>query len=176
MKTLHLLRHTKSDWSDTSSDDFARPLSRRGKRARKAIARHVAGWQVDLVVCSPAARAKATAKPLLQVLGCPVRYDDTVYAADADDLLVITRGLPYDTSSVMVVGHNPSMEDFTELLCGTSPRYPTGALGTLELDIEHWSDTIPGRASLTTLVTPAELTQEPTDPPTIRWPPTPPGN
>ena len=129
MKTLHLLRHTKSDWSDNSFDDFGRPLSRRGKRTRKVIARHVAGWQIDLLVCSPAARARATAKPLIDVLGCPVRYDDTMYAADADDLVVITRGLPENTSSAMFVGHNPSMEEFTALLCGSSPRYPTGALG-----------------------------------------------
>lgn len=161
MKTLHLLRHAKSDWSNASIADFARPLNRRGKRARQVIARHVAGWQIDLVVCSPAARAKATAKPLIDVLGCPVRYDDTMYAADADDLLVITRGLAESTSSVIFVGHNPSMEDFTEMLCGSSPRYPTGALGTLELGVQKWSDTRPGCASLTALVTPAELTATP---------------
>jgi phosphohistidine phosphatase len=158
MKTLHLLRHAKSDWSDTSSDDFARPLNRRGKRARKAIARHVAGWQIDLVVCSPAARTTATAKPLIDVLGCPVRYEDTMYACDADDLLVITRRLPENAASVMFVGHNPSMEDFTAMLCGSSPRYPTGALGTLELGVDNWSETAPGCASLTALVTPAQLT------------------
>jgi phosphohistidine phosphatase len=158
MKTLHLLRHAKSDWSDTSFDDFALPLSRRGKRARKVIARHVAGWQIDLMVCSPAVRATTTAKPLIGVLGCPVRYDDMLYGADADDLLEITRRLPENTSSVIFVGHNPSMEEFTALLCGTSPRYPTGALGTLELDVEHWSDTTPGSASLTVLVTPDQLT------------------
>jgi phosphohistidine phosphatase len=158
MKTVYLLRHAKSDWSETSLDDFARPLSRRGKRARKLIARHVAGWQVDLVVCSPAVRAKATAKPVLDVLGCPVRYDDTLYGADVDDSLVITRTLPDSASSVMFVGHNPSMEEFTALLCGSSPRYPTGALGTLELGIENWNDTTRGCASLVTLITPAQLT------------------
>ena len=125
MKTLHLLRHMKSDWSDTSIDDFARPLNPRGKRARKVIARHVAGWQIDLMVCSPAKRAKATAKPLLDVLRCPVRYDETLYAADADDLLVLTRRLPEYTSAVMLVGHNPSMEELTSMLCGSSPRYPS---------------------------------------------------
>ena len=168
MKILHLLRHAKSDWSDASLDDVARPLSRRGKRARKVIARHVAGWRVDLMVCSPAVRAKATAKPLMDVLDCPVRYDETLYAADADDLLGITRGLPEKASSVMFVGHNPSLEEFTALLCGTSPRYPTGALGTLEFDVEHWSDATGGCATLTALVTPTQLT-EPTDPPAIRW-------
>jgi phosphohistidine phosphatase len=174
MKNLYLLRHAKSDWSDTSIDDFARPLSRRGRRARKLIARHVAGWQIDLVVCSPAARAKATVKPLIGVLSCPVRYDNTMYAADADDLLVITRRLPENTSSVMFVGHNPSVEEFTEMLCGLSPRYPTGALGTLEVGVDNWSDTGPGSASLTGLVTPAQLAEEQGDPPAIRWQAAPP--
>jgi phosphohistidine phosphatase len=163
MKTLYLLRHTKSDWSDSSFDDFARPLSRRGKRARKVIARHVSGWQIDLVVCSPAKRATATAKPLIEVLGCTVRYDDAMYAADADDLLALARRLPEDISSVMFVGHNPSMEEFTAMLCGVSPRYPTGALGTLELAVADWSDTTPGCAVLTALVTPAQLIEQPTD-------------
>jgi phosphohistidine phosphatase len=176
MKTLRLLRHTKSDWSDTSIDDFARPLSRRGKRTRKLIARHAAGWQIDLVVCSPAKRAKATAKPLIDVLGCPIRYDEAMYSADANDLLVITRRLPEITSSVMFVGHNPSMEEFTAMLCGLSPRYPTGALGTLELGVEHWSETSPGCASLTVLVTPAHLAEDLTGPPTIRRLAAPPGN
>jgi phosphohistidine phosphatase len=176
MKTLHLLRHTKSDWSDKSIDDLARPLNARGKRARKLIARHVAGWQIDLVVCSPAKRAQATAKPLVDVLGCPVRYDETMYSADADDLLVITRRLPENTSSVMFVGHNPSLEEFTAMLCGLSSRYPTGALGTLELGVDHWSDTTQRCASLTALVTPAQLAEEQSDPPMMRWPAAPPGS
>jgi phosphohistidine phosphatase len=164
MKTLCLLRHAKSDWSGPSFDDFARPLSRRGKRARTLIARHVTGWTIDLMVCSPAKRATATAKPLIEVLGCPVRYDSAMYAADVDDLLALTRQLPDGSSSVMLVGHNPSMEEFTAMLSGGSPRYPTGALGTLELAVDHWSDTTPGCAALTALVTPAELADAPADP------------
>ena len=156
-KTLHLLRHAKSDWSDTSLDDFARPLSRRGKRARALIARHVAGWRIDLVVCSPATRAKATAKPLVRELNCPIRYDDAMYAADADDLSAIARGLPEHASSVMFVGHNPSIEELTALMCGSTPRYPTGALGTIELGVESWDGTGPGCATLTAFVTPAGL-------------------
>jgi phosphohistidine phosphatase len=155
MKTLHLLRHAKSDWSDDSRPDFARPLSRRGKRARTVIARHVVGWQIDLVVCSPAARARATAKPLIDVLRCPVRYDDAMYGADAQDLLVITRRLPEHCATVMLVGHNPSLEEFTAQLAGSSPPYPTGAIGTLALEIERWSDTEPGCASLTAWFRPA---------------------
>jgi phosphohistidine phosphatase len=116
------------------------------------------------VVCSLAKRARATAKPLIVVLGCPVRYDEEMYGADADDLLVITRQLLASTSSVMFVGHNPSLEDFTAMLCGSSPRYPTGALGTLSLGVAHWSRTGPGCATLAALDTPAQLAEGPTEP------------
>ena len=91
------------------------------------------------------------------MLGCPVRFDDSMYGAGADDLLALTRRLPEDTSSVMFVGHNPGTEEFTEMLCGSSPRYPTAALGTLELRIDRWDDATPRCASLTALVTPAQL-------------------
>ena len=64
----------------------------------------------------------------------------------------------------MLVGHNPSMEEFTAMLGGGSPRYPTGALGTLALAVDHWSDTTPGCAALTALVTPAQLAEAPADP------------
>jgi phosphohistidine phosphatase len=155
MKTLYLLRHAKSDWSDPALDDFSRPLNRRGKRARKVIARHVVGWNVDLVVCSPAKRAVATAKLVIEVLECPVHYDDAMYGADADDLLALTRHLPERVSAVMLVGHNPSMEEYTTMLCDSSPRYPTGALGTLELAVEQWTEVAPRCGSLSALATPA---------------------
>src|SRR5207245_2758976 len=81
MKTLHLLRHAKSDWSEPAVADHDRPLNRRGKRARTIVATHVAGWQVDLVVCSTARRARQTAKPVVAVLGCRVQYEEALYAA-----------------------------------------------------------------------------------------------
>ena len=159
MKTLHLLRHAKSDWSNSTLDDHDRPLNRRGTGARQLIARHVAGWRVDLVVCSTAVRARATAEPVVAALDSPVRYEDLMYTADADDLLVITRGLPEDAATAMLVGHNPTMEEFTALLCGSSPRYPTAALGTIELSVDAWADTAPGSGTLATHVTPAQLSE-----------------
>jgi phosphohistidine phosphatase len=155
MKTLHLLRHAKAKSPETAVDDFSRTLNPRGERAARAIAEHVAGWSVDLVVCSPAARARATAAPVVEALGCPVRYEDSIYEARPDDLLLVTRGLSDDAASVMLVGHNPTFEDFTALLCGSSPEYPTGALGTLSLAIEQWSDAAAGCATLDALFTPA---------------------
>ncbi len=157
MKTLHLLRHAKSDWSDSGIADHERPLNRRGKQARKAVAEHVTDWKVDLVVCSTARRARATVKPVVEVLGCPVRYDDDLYAATAGGLLAVVRDLHDRDDAVMLVGHNPSMEEFTELLCGKSPEYPTAALGTITLQIDDWNEIAAGRGTLAAFVTPAQL-------------------
>ncbi len=157
MKTLYLLRHAKSDWSDPSLDDHDRPLNRRGKRAREQIAAHVAGWPVDLVVCSTAVRARATAKPVVTTLGCEVQFDPAIYEASAGDLLDVVQHLPNEASAVMLVGHNPGFEVLTSVLCGDSPAYPTAALGTITLDVPRWADAEPGSGRLVGLVTPAEL-------------------
>ena len=69
MKTLHLLRHAKSDWSEPAVADHDRPLNRRGKRARSVVAEHVAGWNVDLVVCSTTRHARQSAKPVGRGVG-----------------------------------------------------------------------------------------------------------
>ena len=157
MKTLHLLRHAKSDWSDSALPDHDRPLNKRGKRARTTVARHVAGWKVDLVVCSTARRARDTAKPVVKALGCPVQYADALYAADAAGLLAVVRGIDDKDDAVMLVGHNPSIEELTELLCAQSPAYPTAALGTVDLTVDRWADVAPGCGTLAAFVTPAEL-------------------
>jgi phosphohistidine phosphatase len=157
VKTLHLLRHAKSDWSDASLSDHERPLNRRGKRARKMIQEHIDGWTVDLVICSTARRARATARPVIEALGCPARYEDAIYAASGRELLELARALPDDYNTVMLVGHNPSLEELTTTLCGSSPRYPTAALGTIELTIKRWADIAPGCGTVAAYVTPAEL-------------------
>jgi phosphohistidine phosphatase len=157
VKTLHLLRHAKSDWSGEGVADHERPLNGRGKRSRLEIAEHVKDWTVDLVVCSTARRARATAKPVVEALGCPVRYDDALYEATPGALLTVVQGLADDDASVMLVGHNPTMEELTELLCASSPEYPTAALGTIELAVDTWSEVAPGCGTLAAFVTPALL-------------------
>jgi phosphohistidine phosphatase len=157
VKTLHLLRHTKSDWSDPGLADHDRPLNERGKRARKVIARHVRGWPVDLVVCSTAVRARATAKPVIEALHAPVVYESAIYEAHVSELLDVVQALPDDAATVLMVGHNPGFEDLTFVLCGTTPPYPTGGLGTIELAVDRWSAAGPGTGTVVAHVNPAEL-------------------
>ncbi len=154
MKTLHLLRHAKSDWSDPALADHDRPLNKRGKRARREVAEHVDGWDVDLVVCSTARRTRQTSKPVVAALACPVRHEERLYAASTDDVLAVVRMLPDECDTVMLVGHNPSMEEVTFELCGKSPVYPTAALGTVELAVDTWSEVAPGVGTLESFYSP----------------------
>jgi len=157
VKTLHLLRHAKSDWGDAALPDHDRPLNKRGRRTRALVAEHVTGWRVDLVVCSTARRARSTAKPIVKALGCRARYDDALYATDADGLLAVVRALDEEDGVVMLVGHNPSLEELSALLCGQSPIYPTAAVGTIDLAVDRWAEVSPGCGTLTAFVTPADL-------------------
>ncbi len=157
MKTLHLLRHAKSDWSDPSLDDHDRPLNARGRRARLAVARHVEGWPVDLVVCSTAVRAQETAEPVVEALASPVVFERGIYEAGTSSLLDVVRALPDEASTVLLVGHNPGFEGLTAVLCGTTPAYPTAAIGTITIDVARWVDVDPGTGRLVAHVTPADL-------------------
>jgi len=154
MKTLYLLRHAKSDWSDPAIADRDRPLSPRGKRARLAVANHIAGWKVDRVVCSPARRARATAKPVVKMLRCPVSYESAVYDAVPERLFDTIRAWSDRDESVMLVGHNPSLEELAAILCDHAPLFPTAALATVKLAIERWPEVTAGCGTLTAFFVP----------------------
>ena len=114
MKRLYLLRHAKSSWKDTSLPDHDRPLSGRGRRAAKAIARHLREQDLEpqLVLCSTARRARETLERIQPALGAAtVEFEHDLYAASADALLERLRRVPDTVASVMLIGHNPGLQD-----------------------------------------------------------------
>src|SRR5437667_8389537 len=98
MKTLLLLRHAKSDWGDTSLRDFDRPLAPRGQRDAPRIggALRKRGAVPDLIVSSPAARARGTIEAVRQAakLANEIEFDEAVYGASSAELLKLIRRLP----------------------------------------------------------------------------------
>ena len=86
-----------------------------------------------------------------------MQYDEALYAAVPSRLLEVVRTLPDSKRSAMLVGHNPSLEEFTAMLCGQSPNYPTAALGTIELSIDTWGEVTPGCGTLAAFITPRQL-------------------
>src|SRR4051812_49115414 len=161
VKRLYLLRHAKSSWKDPDLRDHDRPLNGRGRRAAKAMARHLRAEGIDpeLVLCSPAARARQTLERIEPALGVrAVTVEPRLYGADAETLLALVRALPEGVGSAMVIAHNPGLEDLARLLAGDGPdRYPTGALATLTFAGPRWADLAAGQAELTAFVRPRDL-------------------
>jgi phosphohistidine phosphatase len=167
MHLLYLLRHAKSSWAETGLADHDRPLAPRGRRAAKKMARHFreAGVRPALVLCSSARRAGDTLKRIDAVLpqGTEVRIEDRLYGASDQDLLDLLRELPDEVPSVMLVGHNPGLEDLASRLAGAESRarlqqkFPTGALATLAIPGPGWTSLEEGAAELVDFVVPKEL-------------------
>jgi phosphohistidine phosphatase len=141
-RTLVVVRHAKSDWPRGVADD-ERPLADRGRRDAPAIGRWLAGHmgRVDLVVCSPATRARQTWQLASAELEPkpPVREDHRVYGAGPARLLSVLAELPDEVSSVVLVGHNPGLADLVELICGETRELKTSAVAVLRWP-GSWAD------------------------------------
>jgi phosphohistidine phosphatase len=146
MKELLLLRHGKSDWSINASD-FDRPLKKRGTRNAKQIGVWLSEQQLqpDLVISSPANRALSTAEIVASEMSIPVhsiQTDNRIYGADLDDLLLILSEIPSTIDRVMLVGHNPDLEELVEYfvpdiqIAPDGKLVPTATLVHLQLDQE----------------------------------------
>jgi phosphohistidine phosphatase len=135
-RTLILLRHAKSDWSGGEAD-IDRPLGKRGRRQAPDAGRWLAASidSIDLAVVSPANRARSTWDLVSAELEVPptTRIDDRVYTDSEGGLLGVVRGLPDDVETVVLVGHNPGLEDLVSLLTGESVPMPTSALAVIEV-------------------------------------------
>jgi phosphohistidine phosphatase len=157
-RRLVLVRHAKSAWPD-GVRDVDRPLAGRGRREAPAIGQwlreHVP--EVDLVVCSTAKRATQTWKRAAGELSDEpkVRRDDRVYAAPVKVLLAVVRELPGKARTVVVVGHNPGLEELVELLTGTPQVLKTSAVAVLA-GTGDWKDAGWHWAKLETLATPRD--------------------
>lgn len=143
MKRLLILRHAKSSWSDQDRDDFDRPLNARGKADALTVGQHLASRELtpDLILCSSARRTRKTAKRIAEVLACKDRVHklDAFYLAPAETYLETLRELPEQLACVLVIGHNPGIEDFVSRLTGEPRAMTTAALAVVALPIDHWS-------------------------------------
>ncbi|MEA3418054.1 MAG: histidine phosphatase family protein [Campylobacterota bacterium] len=110
-KTLYLLRHAKSSWKDLSIRDFNRPLNKRGKRDAPFMAKLMQkkGIHPDIILSSPAKRAKTTAKHFAKALESELLLDEAIYEASPSTLRRVIREAFGSYDEVMLVGHNPSL-------------------------------------------------------------------
>ena len=144
MRTLLLQRHAKSDWSNPELADHDRPLNQRGKRNAERMGRVLKDEDLmpDLILTSTAKRARQTAKRVVGAGGYSGTVEETraLYLANPPGYAAAIRKVQDDCSRVMVVGHNPGLEEFVEQLTKTAIRLPTAALVQIELPLERWRD------------------------------------
>jgi phosphohistidine phosphatase len=144
MKTIYLIRHAKSSWSDPDLDDFERPLNKRGRRDLAFLAERLAELKVepDVVLSSPATRAALTARFIADAIHYPatgIRYREAAYMAGIDGLLQATVELEEAVNTAIIVGHNPALTDFATYLRGREVEdIRTCGLFGAELGIPSW--------------------------------------
>lgn len=171
MKILGLFRHAKSDWQDPRARDFDRPLNARGRKGAAIMGKHVQdhGVRWERMLSSPAIRCAETIEIACQAAGQPVavQWDRRIYLASSVTLADLLREQSGDPASILMVGHNPGLEDLVFDLVpddGSSPlrdvveeKFPTASFAVLELDIESWADLRDRCARLVHLTRPRDL-------------------
>ena len=170
MLTLSLLRHAKSSWDDPALEDFDRPLSKRGETAAPRMGAYMAaqGLRPDLVLCSPAVRARQTLDLVLARLsGSPtVTYEDGFYLAAPSVLLARIRKIAAKVHHALIVGHDPGIQGLAlELshagkaagMAALRAKFPTAALAVIRFQDGAWSKVATGKGRLDLFVTPKSL-------------------
>ena len=168
-KRLFLLRHAKSSWDDPGLDDHERPLAPRGRRAVMVLGEHLRENDIQpvQVLCSTSRRTRETLEGVAP--GGETLIEPELYQADAEQLLERLRRISDDVDSVMVIGHNPTLQITALRLSQAggsngdgshraqiSQKFPTGALATLSFDC-RWSELGPGCARLVDYVRPKAI-------------------
>ena len=145
MKTLLLMRHAKSDWSNPALSDADRPLNKRGKKAAVLMGQ----WLTDhhylpnYVICSTAQRTRETLGRIrlsAEIAGKDIKYEKKLYQATLPTLLQTLENSPWQKGTIMLLGHNPEMESLLNYLCDgnikpskTGKLFPTGSIAVIHL-------------------------------------------
>jgi len=169
-RELLLLRHGKSDW-DTDVDDYHRPLKDRGKRGAQRVGVWLAQQQrvPDYIVSSPAERALVTAEKACKAMGNGaqgIQRDNRIYAAGVDELLTVLSDCPPDAGRVLLVGHNPGLEELLDWLVSDAVAasddgklLPTATLAIVKMPSD-WQTLIAGCARLDSITRPGMLPEK----------------
>ncbi len=171
MKTLTLLRHAKSSWDDLTARDFDRPLNGRGRRAARRIGEEMRrlGFSFDQVIASPAERVVETLKEVEAGYGAPLRpaFDRRIYLASAEALLEVVHAADDSAATLLLIGHNPGLENLALLLGQAGPlraeivlKYPTATLTEIGFAADRWAGVQAGKGEIARFIRPRDLDPE----------------
>lgn len=170
MKTLYLLRHAKAVPTEPDMDDIERPLAERGRDDARRLAEFIRAQAMRpaLVLCSTSERTRETWELIALAVGaaCDVKLLRWLYLAPASRLMSELQRLPASVDRVMIIGHNPGLEELAQDLVTNSrstaaralrEEYPPGALAKIALAIDQWSDAGPRSGRLARFIRPTDL-------------------
>lgn len=161
MKTLLIMRHAKSSWENSDYSDFEQPLNEFGLKAAPFMGNIIYknGLQPDLIISSPAKRAKQTAVLIKAVaeIKANIEYREELYGARASAFLDVTSDIKETHESVLIIGHNPELERFIHLLTSEQQSMPTASFAIIKLNIEKWSEMTANCGQLELVVRPRDL-------------------
>jgi phosphohistidine phosphatase len=145
MKRLTVMRHADARWKDLGTEDFARPLNRRGLAGAEAMGRRLLELELvpDRLLASTARRAEQTADIVARELSLSVRHvqrEEALYLASAAEMLRLIHGTGPRIAHLLVIAHNPGASDLIHLLVprGGISTLPTAAVCSIVFDAEHW--------------------------------------
>lgn len=147
MKSILLMRHGKSDWSGEKVQDYDRPLKIRGKTDSTNSGEFLKeiSFIPDIIISSPALRASQTAESVSKGVGYKgeILWKKEIYFGGVTEIEKIILGISEDHKSLMLIGHNPSLQDLLSELTGIpqiSLRFSSAAMAFLEADIDSWKN------------------------------------
>jgi phosphohistidine phosphatase len=171
MPRLILMRHAKSSWAEPDRDDFDRPLAPRGRKTAVAVARALAARRLlpQRLVASSARRSRDTLAAMLPFLDddADIRLTRDLYMTSEDHHIDVIRASGGGARALMLIGHNPSLQDLALVLAGTGAArealrkdFPTAAVAIIDFATPRWTDIEPGEGELAAFLTPHGLKHE----------------
>lgn len=173
MRRLMLLRHAKSDWSLSGQRDHDRTLSARGRAAAPRIGAYLAQHALipDCVLISTARRTRETWKLVSASLSTrpQTHFDERIYEAEPGDILDAIRDTSAACQSLLVIGHNPGLQDLALMLVRDghqgdldrmTEKFPTAGLAIIDIPIDDWAGLQPRSGRLASFITPRDLSEK----------------
>ncbi|MDD5400979.1 MAG: histidine phosphatase family protein [Sulfurimonas sp.] len=144
MKKLYIIRHAKSSWKDEALNDFDRPLNKRGKQNAPFMGKRLKenGIMPDIIVSSPALRAKTTAKMIAKEIkyAKDILFNQDIYESSQSTLHKILTKIDDKCGILFLVGHNPALNMLAEYYVDFSQNIPTSGVVEIEFDCDKWAD------------------------------------
>ncbi len=137
------MRHAKSSWADAGMDDFDRPLNHRGRETAPKMGEWLKehDFVPDLVLSSTAVRAKQTTDLVVEALGgsVDIQWHPDLYLSTPATMQAKVAEVPSSVSKVLLIAHNPGLEELVQWVIGGHESFPTAAVACFECDSDDWS-------------------------------------